>query len=190
MSNVMIFLGLYFVVAVHLLSHVQLSVAPFTAARHPSPSFIVSWSLLRPILIESTTSSSAALFSFSLSQHRSLFQWVGSSHQMAKVLELQDQSFQWRFRVDFLYAGLVGSPCSPRDFPAPQFGSIRSSVLSLLWVSQVVCGKEPACQCRRYKRRGFNTWVRKISWRKARQSTLVFLPGESHAQRSLADCSP
>ena len=53
---------------------VQLSVAPFTAARHPSPSFIVSWSLLRPILIESTTSSSAALFSFSLFQHQCLFQ--------------------------------------------------------------------------------------------------------------------
>ena len=34
----------------------------------------------------------------------SLFQWVGSSHQVAKVLELllQHQSFQWIFRVDFL----------------------------------------------------------------------------------------
>ena len=34
----------------------------------------------------------------------SLFQWVGSSHQVAKVLELQFQyqSFQWMFRVDFL----------------------------------------------------------------------------------------
>ena len=33
-----------------------------------------------------------------------LFQWVGSSHQVAKVLEpqLQHQSFQWVFRVDFL----------------------------------------------------------------------------------------
>ena len=32
------------------------------------------------------------------------FQWVGSSHQVAKVLEfqLQHQSFQWIFRVDFL----------------------------------------------------------------------------------------
>ena len=32
---------------------------------------------------------------FSLSQHQALFQWVGSSHQVAKVLELQHQSFQW-----------------------------------------------------------------------------------------------
>ena len=29
------------------------------------------------------------LFVFSLSQHQGLFQWVGSSHQVAKVLELQ-----------------------------------------------------------------------------------------------------
>ena len=37
----------------------------------------------------------------SLSQHRGLFQWVGSLHQVAKVLELQLQlqSFQWIFRV-------------------------------------------------------------------------------------------
>ena len=41
---------------------------------------------------------------FNLSQHQSLFQWVSSSHQVAKVLEiqLQHQSFQWIFRVDFL----------------------------------------------------------------------------------------
>ena len=29
--------------------------------------------------------------------------------------------------------------------------------------------KEPACQCRRLKRRGFSLWVRKIPWRKAWQ---------------------
>ena len=41
---------------------------------------------------------------FSLSQHQGLFQWVSSSHQVAKVLELQLQlqSFQWIFRTDFL----------------------------------------------------------------------------------------
>ena len=38
------------------------------------------------------------------SQHQGLFQWFGSSHQVAKVLEfqLQHQSFQWTFRTDFL----------------------------------------------------------------------------------------
>ena len=31
----------------------------------------------------------------------------------------------------------------------------------------------------------FDPWVRKIPWRKAWQPTPVFLPGESHKQRSL-----
>ena len=38
---------------------------------------------------------------FSLSQHQGLFQWVGCSHQVTKLLELQLQSFQWVFWVDF-----------------------------------------------------------------------------------------
>ena len=45
-------------------------------------------------------------------------------------------------------------------------------------------GKEPACQCRRHKRRGFKPWVRKMPWRRKWQSTPVLLPGESHAQRT------
>ena len=71
-----------------------------------------------------------------LSQHQRLFQWVSSMHQVARVLEfqLQHQSFQWIFRVDFPYNCLVWSPCSPRDsqepFPAPQFKSINSLVLT------------------------------------------------------------
>ena len=41
---------------------------------------------------------------FNLSQHQGLFQWVSSSHQVAKVsqFQLQHQSFQWIFRTDFL----------------------------------------------------------------------------------------
>ena len=43
------------------------------------------------------------LFAINLSQYQYLFQWVSSLHQVAKVLELQlqHQSFQWIFRVDF-----------------------------------------------------------------------------------------
>ena len=51
-------------------------------------------------------------------------------------------------------------------------------------------GKEPACQCRRYKRWGFDPWVRKIPWRRAWQPIPVFLPGESYGQRSLAGGNP
>ena len=52
------------------------------------------------------------------------------------------------------------------------------------------CGKESACQCRRHKRQRFDPWVRKIPWRRAWQLTAVFLPRESHGQRSLAGYSP
>ena len=58
-----------------------------------------------------------SLFVFNLSQHQGLFQWVSSSHQVAKELEfqLQHQSFQWIFRTDFIYDWLVWPPCSPKD---------------------------------------------------------------------------
>ena len=36
------------------------------------------------------------------SQHQSLFQWVNSSHEVAKVLEFQHQSFQWTLRTNLL----------------------------------------------------------------------------------------
>ena len=45
-------------------------------------------------------------------------------------------------------------------------------------------GKEAAGQCRRSKRLGFDPWVGMIPWR-AQQPTPIFLPGESHGQRSL-----
>ena len=75
----------------------------------------------------------------SISQQQGLFQWVSSSHQVAKVLEfqLQRQSFQWTPRTDFLSNWPVGSPCSPRDSqessPTPQFKSINSPALSFLY---------------------------------------------------------
>ena len=72
------------------------------------------------------------------SQHQSLFHWVNSSHEVAKVLEfqLQHHSFQRNPRADLLQNGLVGSPCSPRNSqessPTSQFKSINSLALSLL----------------------------------------------------------
>ena len=48
--------------------------------------------------------SSPSLPAFNLSQHQGLFQWVSTSHQVAKILEfkLLHQSLQWIFRTDFL----------------------------------------------------------------------------------------
>ena len=53
-----------------------------------------------------TISSSVVPFfsTFNLSQHQGRFNWIGSSHQVAKVLvcQLQHQFFQWTFSTDFL----------------------------------------------------------------------------------------
>ena len=51
------------------------------------------------------------------------------------------------------------------------------------WLSD----KESVCQC---QRRGFDPWVRKLPWRRKWQPTPVFVPGESHGQRSLVGYSP
>ena len=53
-----------------------------------------------------------------------------------------------------------------------------------------LCGKEPACRCRKHRRLGFDPWVRKIPWRRKWQTTPVLLPGKSHGQRSLVGYSP
>ena len=73
----------------------------------------------------------------SLSQHQGVFQWVGSSHQVAKVLEfqLQYQSFQWIFSVFPLgLTGLISmqSSDSQEFYPVLQFESISSLMLNLL----------------------------------------------------------
>ena len=108
------------VVVVQLLSHVWLFVMPWTAAHLI---LTVSLNLLKLMSIDSVMPSNHLILlpsyppALSLSQYQGLFQWVDSSHQVAKVLELQlqHQSFQWIFRVDFLEDWLVWSPCSPRD---------------------------------------------------------------------------
>ena len=84
---------------------------PHTAVHQASLSFTISWSLLKFISLElvmpiqaSHPLLSPSTPALNLSQHQSLFQWLGSSHQVVKVLELQfqHQCFQWIFRVDFL----------------------------------------------------------------------------------------
>ena len=50
-------------------------------------------------------------------------------------------------------------------------------------------GKEPAYRCCRHKRCGFEPWVGKIPWRRARQPTPLLFPGESQGQRSLVGYS-
>ena len=76
---------------------------------------------------------------FNLSQHQGLFQWVGSLHQVAKVLELQlqHQSFHRAFRVDFPWDWLVWSKC-PRALRLILDSSLQTSY-SGHWYSQKRC---------------------------------------------------
>ena len=94
--------------SVQLLGRVWLFAAPWTTACQASLSILtpracsdscpLSW------WCQPTISSSIIPFysTSNLSQHQGLFQGVGSSHQIAKVLDPQHQSFQWIFSTDFL----------------------------------------------------------------------------------------
>ena len=133
-------------VKVKSLSRVWLFATPWTAAHQAPLSFTVSWNLLRFMSIELVVPSNYLILCHPFlllpsicPSIRGLFQWVGSLPQVAKASQpwLQCQSFQWIFRVNFLSDWLIWSPCSPRDSqessPTPQFKSISSSALSLLY---------------------------------------------------------
>ena len=92
------------------------SATPWTAARQASLSITNSRSLPKLVYISDAIQSSHPLLSpslpaFNLSQHQGLFQWISSSHQVAKVLEfqLQHQSFQWIFTLGYPlgFTGLI-----------------------------------------------------------------------------------
>ena len=80
---------------VQLLSHVPLFATLWTAARQASLSFTISQSLLKLMSIESMMPSNYLILSRhllllpSIFPLQGLFQWVGSSYQVAKVLEFQ-----------------------------------------------------------------------------------------------------
>ena len=73
--------------------------------------------------------SSPSLPALNFSQHQGLFQWIGSSHQTVKALELQlqHQSYQWIFRVDFL-----------QDWFFDLF-AVQETLKSLLQSSTTIC---------------------------------------------------
>ena len=85
-----------------------------------------------------------------------------------------------------------GLPCPPpEDLPDPGIETIFQVQNRVpMHFPGSTSGKEPTCQCRRHKRCSFSSRVGENPWRRAWQPTPVFLPGESHGQRSLADCSP
>ena len=96
--------------SVQSLSCVQLFATPWTEVHQASLSFTISkFAQTHVHWVGDAIQPSHPLWSpsppaFNLSEHQGLFQWISSSHQVAKVLELQlqHQSSQWIFRVDFL----------------------------------------------------------------------------------------
>ena len=107
--------------SVQLLSCVWLFVTPWIAAHQAFLSIPSSQSSPKLMSIELVMPSShlilcgPLLLLPTIPPSISLFQWVNSSHEVAKVLELQHQSFQRMFRVDCLYDWPISFPCCPRD---------------------------------------------------------------------------
>ena len=58
-------------------------------------------------------------------------------------------------------------------------GKLVSLLFNTLYRFVGASGKKHTCRCRICKRRRFPPWVGKVPWRRAWQSTPVFLPGES-----------
>ena len=72
------------------------------------------------------------------------------------------------------------------------FGMLKVLAAYILFLEfQVALAvKNPLVWTEDLKRHGFNPWIRKIPWRREWQPTSVFLPGESHGQRSLSGYGP
>ena len=112
-----------YVVAVQSLSRAQLFVTQWTVAHQASLSFTISRSLLKLMSIELLMPSNHLILCRPLLLLPSIFPSIRvfsnelSLHKVAKVLEfqLQHQSFQWIFRVDWFPLRLAGSPCCQRD---------------------------------------------------------------------------
>ena len=138
-------------IVVQSLSHVRFLVTPWTAALqaslsfHPPPEFAQTYPHWLSDTIQPSPLSPTSLPDLNLSQHQGLFQWVSSSHQVARVLELQlqHQSFQWMFRVDFFridWFDLLAVQETLRAFSSTtvlkhQFFSTQPS----LWTNSPIC---------------------------------------------------
>ena len=132
--------------SVQSLSRVWLFATPWTAEPQASLSIINSQSLLKPRSIESEMPSNHLILCRPLLLQSTIFPSlrVFSNESFLLIMWPKYWSFSFSihpsnelFRVDFLYDWLIWSPCYPRDSPesspAPQFKSINSSALSLLY---------------------------------------------------------
>ena len=135
--------------SVQSLSHVQLVVTPWTSvplqhARRPCPSptpeacsnLSPSSQWCHPTISSCVIPFSSHLQSFPASWSFPVSQLFVSGGQNI-VVSASASVLPMKFRTDFFYDGLVGTPCSPRDSqessPTPQVKSINSSALSFIY---------------------------------------------------------
>ena len=129
------------VIVVQLLSCIQIFVIPWNATCQATLSATLSLSLLKFMFTESVMLSNHLHLCHHLllpSIFPSIRVFSSESALCIRWPEyIQHQCFQWIFKVDFLWDWLIWYPLSSRDSqefsPAPQFESINSSALSLLY---------------------------------------------------------
>ena len=129
------------------------------------------------------------------------FPWRQDSVSFHHLLSSTVDQLTFHVSATFVLSGQVKS-APPSS--TPQYCFLPDSAEHICWTLHLgtfvfhfmwplpggASGKEPTCQRRRCKRGRFDAWVRKIPWRSAWQPTPVFLPGESHGQRSLVVSCP
>ena len=107
---------------------------------------------------------------------------------------LWNRKYLWHLGDIFIHIHIYRERCIHTDFlPEPLESNLYASLLKnpkyinvyflklKIWFS----GKESSCQCRRWRRWGFNLWVGKIPWSMKWQLTLIYLPEKCYRQRSL-----
>ena len=102
------------------------------------------------------------------------------------LLSTSHYSVIWNCDFLLISAWLIIFSCSQCEYT----GSIIFFSFCLKDFPGGARGKELACQWRRCKRCWFDSWVGTIPWRRAWQPTPLFLPEESHGQRSLVGYGP
>ena len=124
--------------SVQSLSHVQFFVTPWTAVCQVSLSIINPWSLLKLMSVESVMSSNHLILCHPLLLPPSIFPSIRvfSNETVLCIRWPKYWSFSFSISPSNEYSGLIWS-CSPRDSqessPTPQFKSINSSVLNILY---------------------------------------------------------
>ena len=109
------------------------------------------------------------------------------SNHLSKFVKICNTMALSRSGIELMYVENISfPPCPSSQLPSLQAHTVRNWVMYSFrhdLVAQLVKNLQ-------WRRPRFDSWVGKIPWRRKWQPTSVFLPGESHGQRSLAGYRP